>query len=316
MKCDRCGETFISIHALREEGDLLGHNAVAVLSDFYPRPPRGGRQSNLAFLYQASIFLSTPSARRATLTAICSGIMEKRFLSTPSARRATHGGLLGAGLSIDFYPRPPRGGRQKPLEIYTTDELFLSTPSARRATGDRRRGHQKHQDFYPRPPRGGRRRMLGASSEADYISIHALREEGDEFIDFILEALSNFYPRPPRGGRRHLCLDDLAPVEFLSTPSARRATVHKGHPRRSLSISIHALREEGDQCQRFGPPGLSDFYPRPPRGGRPTTFSKGRTRTMISIHALREEGDPVVPVYFTLSFTFLSTPSARRATAG
>ena len=36
---------------------------------------------------------------------------------------------------------------------------------------------------------------------ADLISIHALREEGDEFIDFILEALSNFYPRPPRGGR-------------------------------------------------------------------------------------------------------------------
>ena len=37
-----------------------------------------------------------------------------------------------------------------------------------------------------------------------------------------------------------------SPARFLSTPSARRATVHKGHPRRSLAISIHALREEGD----------------------------------------------------------------------
>ena len=59
---------------------------------------------------------------------------------------------------------------------------------------------------------------------ADLISIHALREEGDEFIDFILEALSNFYPRPPRGGRPTSSSSRLACSGFLSTPSARRAT--------------------------------------------------------------------------------------------
>ena len=34
----------ISIHALREEGDLrwIMHSSLAI--DFYPRPPRGGRQ--------------------------------------------------------------------------------------------------------------------------------------------------------------------------------------------------------------------------------------------------------------------------------
>ena len=57
---------------------------------------------------------------------------------------------------------------------------------------------------------------------------------------------------------------------FLSTPSARRATVRRlffiGH----TVISIHALREEGDLA------GLR--------------FSRVSTR--ISIHALREEGDP------------------------
>ena len=33
----------ISIHALREEGDLLFWLSHPVKSDFYPRPPRGGR---------------------------------------------------------------------------------------------------------------------------------------------------------------------------------------------------------------------------------------------------------------------------------
>ena len=55
---------------------------------------------------------------------------------------------------------------------------------------------------------------------------------------------------------------------FLSTPSARRATSHSLHPLSCQTISIHALREEGD-------------------GGR---YADDR-RQRISIHALREEGD-------------------------
>ena len=35
-----------------------------------------------------------------------------------------------------------------------------------------------------------------------------------------------------------------------------------------LNISIHALREEGDQFQFDFGLRLIDFYPRPPRGGR------------------------------------------------
>ena len=56
---------------------------------------------------------------------------------------------------------------------------------------------------------------------------------------------------------------------FLSTPSARRATVAAGDLLSQLQISIHALREEGDADDRL-------------RG-----VAEGR----ISIHALREEGD-------------------------
>ena len=36
---------------------------------------------------------------------------------------------------------------------------------------------------------------------------------------------------------------------------------------------------------------VSDFYPRPPRGGRPHDVPLIGQRNLISIHALREEGD-------------------------
>ena len=37
----------ISIHALREEGDLEGTRWHSDLHNFYPRPPRGGRQLSM-----------------------------------------------------------------------------------------------------------------------------------------------------------------------------------------------------------------------------------------------------------------------------
>ena len=57
------------------------------------------------------------------------------------------------------------------------------------------------------------------------------------------------------------------------------------------SISIHALREEGDPPYR--PPALIalNFYPRPPRGGRQKILPLLKANADISIHALREEGD-------------------------
>ena len=56
--------------------------------------------------------------------------------------------------------------------------------------------------------------------------------------------------------------------EFLSTPSARRATHAFCNAVVCRRISIHALREEGDWTM---PPLIgsgANFYPRPPRGGR------------------------------------------------
>ena len=80
------------------------------------------------------------------------------------------------------------------------------------------------------------------------ISIPALREEGDVVPDGDVVAEADFYPRPPRGGR---LFDDAGVVEgseFLSPPSARRATVAPPPLRGVPDISIPALREEGDSA--------------------------------------------------------------------
>ena len=56
-----------------------------------------------------------------------------------------------------------------------------------------------------------------------------------------------FYPRPPRGGRRVAVVVAQAVDVFLSTPSARRATEAFMEISLHKTISIHALREEGDR---------------------------------------------------------------------
>mgnify|MGYP006887357190 FL=1 len=100
--------------------------------------------------------------------------------------------------------------------------------------------------FYPRPPRGGRHGQPLQIVECDLISIHALREEGDLSGFSRVYLLSYFYPRPPRGGRLLYEADLTIRWLFLSTPSARRATVPDVEELVIPDISIHALREEGD----------------------------------------------------------------------
>ena len=145
----------ISIHALREEGDL------------------NGRHTPLLIM----VFLSTPSARRAT--AATAERYGQRHISIHALRE--EGDLVAVladaahGISIhalreegdsgrrrtrrrpdNFYPRPPRGGRlEGQIGLFDT------------------------MNFYPRPPRGGRHSRQRYSRLCRHISIHALREEGD-----------------------------------------------------------------------------------------------------------------------------------------
>ena len=102
---------------------------------------------------------------------------------------------------------------------------FLSTPSARRATGGDSDVPTHGKISIHALREEGDLVMLG-NTLGTLISIHALREEGDRTVwGESAEISCYFYPRPPRGGRPDLLLTDPPYNVFLSTPSARRATV-------------------------------------------------------------------------------------------
>ena len=213
----------ISIHALREEGDVNVHGSYCVVR----------------------IFLSTPSARRATKPVVD----EKPVVDISIHALREEGDATRQLLAIAynyFYPRPPRGGRPLTKRAGFYIIQFLSTPSARRATC-----------------------MPWQIWRCSDISIHALREEGDDAAAGLQCSSAHFYPRPPRGGRQARAVASLIRKEFLSTPSARRATLTRCRCRSATCISIHALREEGDSALSSPAAYRLNFYPRPPRGGRP-----------------------------------------------
>ena len=147
----------ISIHALREEGDYTVDKLRDTQRISIHALREEGDEKDMTEMQTYLIFLSTPSARRATDIASMKNTDTQQFLSTPSARRATFIPSIFAWCIPDFYPRPPRGGRPTHSLCDPADDLFLSTPSARRAT---------------KPETDIRIDKL--------ISIHALREEGDD----------------------------------------------------------------------------------------------------------------------------------------
>ena len=169
-----------------------------------------------------------------------------------------------------FYPRPPRGGRRVPCDSVC----------------------QTIEDFYPRPPRGGRRAFLRCTGGLRHISIHALREEGDELFYDAQEAYGIFLSTP--SARRATVAGNTVGVFillFLSTPSARRATraIVRDHECRGFLSTPSARRATWRSRGPRKTP--SNFYPRPPRGGRPGLRCLYGRDHRISIHALREEGD-------------------------
>ena len=193
-----------------------------------------------------------------------------------------------------FYPRPPRGGRRQAGEVHRYGRPI--SIHALREEGDGR----------------WRRTEPGAGE----ISIHALREEGDHNgndmpvpnLDISIHALRE------EGDTMTIC-SVTNTEEFLSTPSARRATFRIADRSNQRAISIHALREEGDQRELPMGMGHQYFYPRPPRGGRLSKCSHRRrdgTKFLSTPSARRATPEPAPEEH---DKPFLSTPSARRATA-
>ena len=192
----------ISIHALRVEGDLDSVRHLLTPSDFYPRPPGGGRPRADARPKSATNFYPRP----------------------PGGGRRDHIGRIRCAV-CHFYPRPPGGGRLKAHEHCARSLAFLSTPSGWRATnGSADRGSKRGKisihalrvegDIVPdtclynamiflSTPSGWRATCFTrATIRGAHISIHALRVEGDG-----LDAKDFFYK-----------------FLFLSTPSGWRAT--------------------------------------------------------------------------------------------
>ena len=80
-----------------------------------------------------------------------------------------------------------------------------------------------------------------------WISIHALRVEGDEEIELIKKWVKDFYPRPPGGGRRHTSLTSFMVLDFYPRPPGG------GRPGKDIFLLVLSTLY---------------FYPRPPGGGR------------------------------------------------
>mgnify|MGYP004457927509 FL=1 len=173
------GGIMVSIHALREEGDQ--------------RAARG--------IQPCKRFLSTPSARRATRTLtrpeapepVSIHALREEGDATPSKNTSQEG---------CFYPRPPRGGRQKPGKARPRLASFYPRPP---------RGGRLRVDFltfyplkgfYPRPPRGGRPSGIRICHEATVFLSTPSARRATHRLERLKSGLTYFYPRPPRGGRR------------------------------------------------------------------------------------------------------------------
>ena len=145
----------ISIHVPRVGDDMTGVLIVTIGWYFYPRPPRGGRPSLLiSFSSISSISIHVPRVGDDVLQHRVAVGRQGISIHVPRVGD-DHRDLHGRGgrlisihvprvgddvpvhpvgrRDLDFYPRPPRGGRPNDGQ---------SLPRA--------------VDFYPRPPRGGR----------------------------------------------------------------------------------------------------------------------------------------------------------------
>ena len=128
----------------------------------------------------------------------------------------------------------------------------------------------------------------------------------------------------------------LCSFQFLPTPSARRATDQVRFLSSHVSISTHALREEGDPAGSSRSSHKARFLPTPSARRATDFFNVFTAVFVISTHALREEGDELLirqydafdnfyprpprggrrrgRLLICCHCLFLPTPSARRAT--
>ena len=204
----------------------------------------------------------------------------------------------------DFYPRSPRGERLAYRYPELCAKQFLSTLPARGATGHAGCGLDMNSIFLSTLPARGATQTGRRQRQTYHISIHAPREGSDSAALVLYKLDKNFYPRSPRGerpqtGRRqrqtyHISIH--APREgsdagrsnhpracsgFLSTLPARGATpATPGCPATPGFTFLSTLPARG--ATRWGqpcPPERNNFYPRSPRGERPSPRRRSAARS-------------------------------------
>ena len=146
---------------------------------------------------------------------------------------------------------------------------FQSTPSVGRATLAITPTRTATRNFNPRPPWGGRQACNFCGKMISWISIHALRGEGDGYNPHRRHTTADISIHALRGEgdpvRSHAELIDEISIHALRGEGDVSAP--SGAP--GGSISIHALRGEGDPVLTNLSSRRINFNPRPPWGGRP-----------------------------------------------
>ncbi len=173
-------EYYISIHALRVEGDVIYIFIFVFVPSISIHALRVEGDPHNMYAIACTHFISIHALRVEGDHPSAKSI-SKKFYFYPRPPGGGRPFQLSTGLpQKHFYPRPPGGGRRAPFFALCSICRFLSTPSGWRAT----------------------KAFLIDSVEEYGISIHALRVEGDHQHSTRIRPRCNFYPRPPGGGRQ------------------------------------------------------------------------------------------------------------------
>ena len=169
----------ISIHAPREGSDPR-HSVIAISSlDFYPRSPRGERQSWPRFNGYLKPFLSTLPARGATYYRRLEWMHV--LISIHAPREGSDALALGftSRQALLFLSTLPARGATEAVFIRALDEIFLSTLPARGATQTVTIFLLTGIISIHAPREGSDRFQTRAHTRQSSISIHAPREGSD-----------------------------------------------------------------------------------------------------------------------------------------
>ena len=242
------------------------------MSRFYPRHPRGWRQTSFGLAAPTPLFLSTPPSRVATwrynlFADRDSGFyprhprgwrLQNRVVETLNAYVSIHATLAGgdSGSSQrtyrqkEFLSTPPSrvatAGTQQTIDMLTK---FLSTPPSRVATGFPQPPSASGLSFYPRHPRGWRRHGAGRTVDgAGFLSTPPSRVATADAKKVIDEGV--FLSTPPsRVATGEPKPKVLALNQFLSTPPSRVAPAEVTTTMYKFIVSIHATLAGGDPAR-------------------------------------------------------------------